>query len=239
MKTFLISIACVVGLFITATAVMFVFKACPPQGPWPTPPWCAGGVQMPKIGLRGLPSMKTIKQFIPSKVDIYGRVYFKNSQDWIMNGNIFAFGPIVGTNIKWVRELQSHGAKAFSNISTWNSLMAKTPEELPPELKDSILIGFDGKPLYQQNILFMNIIDPAYQNYIKKAIEGDIDGGTDGITIDEHQGTIQALWTGEGPCDQYSLNGFKSYLKNKYTVGELKSKGVDNINSFDYCQYII
>ena len=183
--------------------------------------------------------MKTIKQFIPSKVDIYGRVYFKNSQDWIMNGNIFAFGPIVGTNIKWVRELQSHGAKAFSNISTWNSLMAKTPEELPPELKDSILIGFDGKPLYQQNILFMNIIDPAYQNYIKKAIEGDIDGGTDGITIDEHQGTIQALWTGEGPCDQYSLNGFKSYLKNKYTVGELKSKGVDNINSFDYCQYII
>ena len=37
MKTFLISIVSVVGLFVAATAVMFVFKACPPQGPWPSP----------------------------------------------------------------------------------------------------------------------------------------------------------------------------------------------------------
>lgn len=40
MKTFLISIAGIIGLLIAATAVMFIFKACPPQGPWPTPPWC-------------------------------------------------------------------------------------------------------------------------------------------------------------------------------------------------------
>jgi len=31
----------IVGLFVAATAVMFVLKACPPKGPWPTPPWCA------------------------------------------------------------------------------------------------------------------------------------------------------------------------------------------------------
>ena len=126
-------------------------------------------------------------------MDIYGRVFFKDPEDWIMNGNIFAFGPIVGTKIKWVQKLQSHGAKAFSNISTWNSLMAKTVEELPLELKDSYLKGFDGKPLYQQGILFLNILDPAYQNYIKRAIEVDINGGTDGITVDEHQGTIRKL----------------------------------------------
>ncbi|MDI6743315.1 MAG: hypothetical protein QMD11_11335, partial [Smithella sp.] len=219
----------VVGLFVAATAVMFVFKACPPQGPWPMPPWCEGGVQ----------TSKTIKKFIPSKVDIYGRMYFDDSQHWIMNGNIFAFGPIVGSHPKWINKLRRHGAKAFSNISTWNSLMAKTPEELPPELKDSVLIGFDGKPLYQQGILFMNIIDPAYQNWIKNATEKAINGDIDGITIDEHQGTVQALWTGEGPCDKYSLNGFKDYLKNKYTGGELKSKGVDNIDTFNYCQYIV
>lgn len=224
MKTFLISIASIVGLFIAATAVMFVLQLCPPQGPWPTPPWCA---------------RSAIKQFTPSKVNIYGRMYFEDPQYWAMNGNIFAFGPIVGTHIKWINKLQSHGAKAFSNISTWNSLMAKTVEELPPELKDSVLTGFDGKPLYQQGILFMNILDPAYQNYIKKATEVAIDGGTDGITVDEHQGTIQALWTGEGPCDKYSLNGFRDFLKNKYTEAELKSKGVDQINNFNYCQYIV
>src|SRR3989338_4052761 len=41
MKTFLISIVSIVGLFVAATAVMFVFQICPPQGPWPAPPWCA------------------------------------------------------------------------------------------------------------------------------------------------------------------------------------------------------
>ena len=40
MKTFLISIVSIVGLFVVATAVMFVFQICPPQGPWPAPPWC-------------------------------------------------------------------------------------------------------------------------------------------------------------------------------------------------------
>lgn len=224
MKIFLFSIVSAVGLFVAATAAMFVLQLCPPRGPWPTPPWCA---------------RSAIKQFTPSKVNIYGRMYFEDPQYWAMNGNIFAFGPIVGTHIKWINKLQSHGAKAFSNISTWNSLMAKTVEELPPELKDSVLTGFDGKPLYQQGILFMNILDPAYQNYIKKATEVAIDGGTDGITVDEHQGTIQALWTGEGPCDKYSLNGFRDFLKNKYTEAELKSKGVDQIDSFNYCQYIV
>ena len=41
MKTFLISIVSIIGLFVAATAAMFIFKACPPQGPWPAPPWCA------------------------------------------------------------------------------------------------------------------------------------------------------------------------------------------------------
>ena len=235
-----------VGLCIAGAAIVFFTKLCPPVGPWPMPPWCqpSGTALLPitptmsTVPANPAPT-ETVLQFIPSQVDIYGRVYFTDPQEWIMNGNIFAFGPIVGTNINWVHELQSHGARAFSNISTWNSLMARTLEELPPELKDSYLSGFDGEPLYQQGILFLNILDPAYQSYIKKAMEGDIDGGTDGISVDEHQGTVQALWAGEGPCDQYSLNGFRDYLENKYTEAELKSKGVDQIGTFNYCQYVV
>ena len=241
----------IVGLVLVAlcsvgAAIAVFSNLCPPQGPWPMPPWCQGsGLALLPGNLTTPPlpvnpaSTQDVKQFIPSQVDIYGRVYFTDPEDWIMNGNIFAFGPIVGTNINWIHELQGHGARAFSNISTWNSLMAKTVDELPPELKDSYLKGFDGEPLYQQGILFMNILDPAYQSWIRNAIEGDIDGGTDGISIDEHQGTVQALWTGEGPCDEYSLNGFREFLKNKYTEAELKSQGVDQIDTLDYCEYIV
>ena len=45
MKTFLILIVGIVGLFVAATAVMFVLKACPPKGPWPAPPWCGRTVK--------------------------------------------------------------------------------------------------------------------------------------------------------------------------------------------------
>lgn len=236
LRSCFIVVLVLIGFFIVGAAVAFFSNLCPPQGPWPMFPWCARSTTT-HLSSNPEPT-ESIKQFTPSKVDIYGRVLFKDPQEWTMNGNIFAFGPIVGTHIGWIHELQSHGAKAFSNISTWNSLMAKTPEELPLELKDSYLKDFDGEPIYQQGILFLNILDPAYQNWIKNAIEADIDGGTDGITIDEHQGMVQALWTGEGPCDQYSLDGFKDYLKNKYTEGELKSQGVDQIDTFNYCQYI-
>src|SRR3990167_10339542 len=46
----------VLGILVALLALMAVFKICPPQGPWPMPPWCEGGIQLPKINLPGLPS---------------------------------------------------------------------------------------------------------------------------------------------------------------------------------------
>jgi len=65
MKTFLISVVSAIGLFVVATVAMFVFNICPPQGPWPAPPWCEGGIQMPKIKLPGLPSVNILS--VPSQ----------------------------------------------------------------------------------------------------------------------------------------------------------------------------
>jgi len=36
----LIIFVCVIGALIAGMFSMFVFQLCPPQGPWPTPPWC-------------------------------------------------------------------------------------------------------------------------------------------------------------------------------------------------------
>ncbi len=41
MKKFIFFIGLIVLLLIAGTALMFFTKWCPPQGPWPTPPWCA------------------------------------------------------------------------------------------------------------------------------------------------------------------------------------------------------
>ena len=246
MKSCLISVLVLVGLCVVGAAAAFFAKPCPPQGPWPMPPWCQRSANallpaIPTITVRPFypTPTETIMQFLPSRVDIYGRDYYEDPEDWVLNGTIYAFGPVVGTNIDWIHKLQSHGATAFSNISTWNSAMSRTPEELPQELKNSYLKGFDGEVLYEQGIVFLNILDPTYQDWLKRAIEGDIDGGTDGISIDEHQGTVQAVWSGEGPCDEYSLNGFRDFLKSKYSQDDLKLKGVTDIDAFNYCQYIV
>lgn len=42
MKRFLIIIISIIVILIITISVMFIYKICPPVGPWPTPPWCNG-----------------------------------------------------------------------------------------------------------------------------------------------------------------------------------------------------
>jgi hypothetical protein len=42
MKNLLKFLAVLLGVIILAVAAMAVFNICPPQGPWPMPPWCPG-----------------------------------------------------------------------------------------------------------------------------------------------------------------------------------------------------
>lgn len=35
------------GVLIFITVIMALFKLCPPQGPWPLPPWCKSGISIP------------------------------------------------------------------------------------------------------------------------------------------------------------------------------------------------
>jgi len=44
----------VLGTLVALLALMAVFKICPPQGPWPMPPWCDKGgyqIRIPKISI--------------------------------------------------------------------------------------------------------------------------------------------------------------------------------------------
>ena len=69
----------VLGILVALLALMAVFKICPPQGPWPMPPWCEGGIQLPKINLpelpstpstEGTPSTKQETKSAPTKAEI-------------------------------------------------------------------------------------------------------------------------------------------------------------------------
>jgi len=36
-----------IGLVVLGAGAMFVMEICPPAVPWPMPPWCEGGAEVP------------------------------------------------------------------------------------------------------------------------------------------------------------------------------------------------
>ncbi|MDO8743353.1 MAG: hypothetical protein Q7J30_02260 [Candidatus Azambacteria bacterium] len=75
MKTLLILIVIVIGLFVALIAGMFIFKACPPQGPWPMPPWCeSGGLKKPGWSYADIKSEIMEEQW--KKISENDRFYF-------------------------------------------------------------------------------------------------------------------------------------------------------------------
>ncbi len=40
MKKLIGAFVVVVGILVISVGIMFAFQICPPEGPWPTPPWC-------------------------------------------------------------------------------------------------------------------------------------------------------------------------------------------------------
>ena len=63
LRVILISVLAIGGLCIAGVAGMFFAKVCPPQGPWPLPPWCEGSTitipsitELPPLG-ENLPSV--------------------------------------------------------------------------------------------------------------------------------------------------------------------------------------
>ena len=49
MKKAIIIFVCVIGALIVGIGSMFIFQLCPPQGPWPMPPWCMGKEGTPQL----------------------------------------------------------------------------------------------------------------------------------------------------------------------------------------------
>jgi hypothetical protein len=89
----------------------------------------------------------------------------------------------------------------------------------------------------------------GWQEFTKEKIFKAIDWGADGIIIDDYEGSSR--WTsgvtsgmggsenGPGGCFCSACEaGFREYLKDKYTSGELADFEISNIESFDYSEYL-
>ncbi|MDO8627124.1 MAG: hypothetical protein Q7K42_01535 [Candidatus Diapherotrites archaeon] len=182
---------------------------------------------------------QTIQHYLPSDVEIAGRDFYSNPKDINLTGTIYSFGPSLSVDLYWIKMPKARGAKVMSGISLWNEDQWKKIEDLPEEMKNAYVRGFDGEPLYKQDAVFLNILDPTWQAWAKKKIVEHIDAGTDGFTFDEHWATHAAMGSDGGPFDDYAISGFREYLKNKYTAEQLKEKSINNIDTFNYRDFLV
>ncbi len=183
---------------------------------------------------------QTIQHYLPSEVEIHGGDFYSNLRDINLTGTIYSFGPsLASTDLFWIKMPKQRGAKIMSGVSMWNEDHWKKIEDLPLEMKGAYAKGFDGDPFYIQDSIFLNVLDPSWQAWAKKKMVEHIDVGTDGFTFDEDWGTSVAVTDGTGPFDDYALSGFRAYLKNKYTAEQLKEKGVNDINTFNYRDFLV
>jgi hypothetical protein len=237
---------------ITVLVITAILNICPPKGPWPMPPWCKN-----KIINNNIDNIEDSSNIIKdisknlieeTKPKLYEKslipIYYKGN-DWLYLDEkyknmtaVSGWSWNLGNDKKNIEYAHKHDSLFISEISLWNNDLWKSKNDLPKQLKDAYIKDFDGNLVMIQDLVFMNLMHPEFQLWLKEFIKNEIDNGVDGFVIDETVGTSIAPSL-LGGFDNYSLTEFNNYLKKKYTLKELSDMGINDINSFNYKNWII
>lgn len=104
---------------------------------------------------------------------------------------------------------------------------------------------------YQDPIGFVGCTNQhGWQEYLKESMQSAVDMGVDGFIIDDYEGTSR--WSsgipsglggwenGPGGCFCADCEtGFREFLKTKYSPEELANFGIEDIDTFDYSDYLL
>lgn len=94
-KSCMIAVLALAGVCIMGVGIMFFTSTCPPQGPWPMPPWCEGGGAIPPIpeNLPSIVSTQAAAPFAPTPtpfVYVLPQEYMQifSSSEWEQNPSL-------------------------------------------------------------------------------------------------------------------------------------------------------
>jgi len=79
---------------------------------------------------------------------------------------------------------------------------------------------------------------PLYRELIIKRVLGGIRNGANMLHLDDHMGTAAAANHAGGCFCRFCMDGFTGWLKQNFTVDELRQKGISDISEFDYKQWL-
>jgi len=115
-------------------------------------------------------------------------------------------------------------------------------------LQAAACVDLHGKPIevswmvghiYQgRTPVFLCSNQPRYRQFLRDQVRYFIAAGVDGIMVDDGGGSFFARGRGGCFC-AYCMEGFRAYLGERYTAEQLKQQGVDDLDSFDYRQFVL
>jgi len=111
-----------------------------------------------------------------------------------------------------------------------------------PELKEAVLRDVNGEPIvvpwfmpwtYEGIKMYWGCINnPKYREHIREKVQTGFATGADALHLDMPCGSAR-FSLGGCFCD-FCVAGFREYLKKIYSEKELKSKGIENVENFNY-----
>ena len=115
-------------------------------------------------------------------------------------------------------------------------------------LQAAACVDLDGKPIevswmvghvYKgRTPVFLCSNQPRYREFLREQVRYFIAAGADGIMVDDSGGAFFARNRGGCFCT-CCIEGFRTYLGEKYSAGQLKQRGVDDLDSFDYRKFVL
>jgi hypothetical protein len=260
MKSCLIVTLGLAGLCVVGVAGMYFARVCPPQGPWPIPPWCEGSsIDAPFLTAPPAVPAEYVANYIPFGE---GEAYLKQPTLFItwakddtpfekMPGTAFNWqviwhvdGKIPDYTVREMRHFQSLGVRYIGYLAEPDHQWDERPISMP----QSATVDIDGNPIHLQkpgmgdfgsDQYWMNILDPDWQAFLISQTKEMIDLGVEGVLVDDYTFNVHVIPAAKGTFDKYSMRGFTQYLKNKYSSAELKEKfDIDSIDQFNLKDYI-
>ena len=110
-----------------------------------------------------------------------------------------------------------------------------------PDLLEATCIDIDGNKIKwgPTDLYWQCTNNPIWREDLVEVAKRSIDWGADGIAIDEWPGTSDSLHEPYNGCFcEHCMRGFREYLKKKYSLDELTSFGIEDIDSLDYGRFI-
>ncbi len=170
--------------------------------------------------------------------------------------------PSGGLPVKLFEQMRARGVEKIAACACWNILPPAETEighllRTDPAYADARVVDMNGAPIplpfwlvEEGNWMCSN--HPGYRNVLKRKVALIIEAGAGTLQFDNHlTGSWQplaavywpnsevALMAAFGGCFcRHCVAGFRDYLRARYSVSDLESRGIPEIEDFDYREVV-